>query len=128
MKCVGYDVQEDKSRTSEFAAPVHWTLCKRRVKLRFVEIAEISSCRLSYSSFGSSQGGPLEPGEQRRQTDALVVPILGMVLFMLSIGAMIVLYLTLPASSHSFWVAPIPLAFLGVGFLAFHFLSAKIER
>jgi hypothetical protein len=71
---------------------------------------------------------PLEPAEQRRHTDALVVPILGMVLFTLSIGAMIVLFLNLPASARSFWVAPIPIAFLGVGFLAFHFLSAKIER
>src|SRR5208283_6135508 len=55
---------------------------------------------------------PLEPAEQRRHTDALVVPILGMVLFTLSIGAMIVLFLNLPASSRSFWVAPIPIAFL----------------
>jgi hypothetical protein len=68
---------------------------------------------------------PLEPAEQRRPTDALVIPILGMVLFTLSIGALIVLYLILPASSHNFWVAPIPLAFLGVGFLAFHFLLTK---
>jgi hypothetical protein len=71
---------------------------------------------------------PLEPAEQRRHTDALVVPILGMVLFTLSIGAMIVLYLILPVSSHSFWVAPIPFAFLGVGFIAFYLLSAKIAR
>ena len=26
VKCVGYDVQEDKSRTPEFAAPIHGTL------------------------------------------------------------------------------------------------------
>ncbi len=71
---------------------------------------------------------PLQPAEHRRHNDALVLPILGMVLFTLSIGAMIVLYLILPASSHSFWVAPIPFAFLGAGFIAFHLLSAKIAH
>ena len=26
MKCVGYDVKQDKSRTPEFTAPIHGTL------------------------------------------------------------------------------------------------------
>ena len=26
VKCVGYDVEQDKSRTPEFAAPIHGTL------------------------------------------------------------------------------------------------------
>ena len=56
MKCVSDDMQQDKGRTPEFAAPVHWALCQRRVKLLLVEIAQIGSCRLSYSVFGSSQG------------------------------------------------------------------------
>ncbi len=69
---------------------------------------------------------PLEPDGARRSTEAPVIPILGMVLFTLSIGAMISLYLLLPAASHSFWVAPLPFAFLGGGFIAFHFLLAKV--
>jgi hypothetical protein len=53
MKCVGYDVQQDKSGTTEFAAPIQGTLGKGRVELLFREIADVDSCRLSYSVFGS---------------------------------------------------------------------------
>lgn len=68
---------------------------------------------------------PLEPA---RQPDPTVVPILGTVLFSLSLGAMIVLYLNVPAPSHSFWISPLPFAFLGVGLLTYHFLQAKSRR
>jgi len=71
---------------------------------------------------------PLEPARERRQPDPAVLPILGTVLSSLSVGAMIVLALTLPAPSHAFWVAPLPLTFLGVGLIAFHFLQAKPGR
>src|SRR5215467_7748708 len=67
---------------------------------------------------------PLEP-ERERRPDALVLPILGMVLFTLSIGTMIVLYLNLPMESHSFWITPLPFTFLGVGFISFYFLKAN---
>jgi hypothetical protein len=71
---------------------------------------------------------PLEPTRERRQPDPTVLPILGTVLLSLSVGAMIVLALNLPAPSHGFWVAPLPFAFLGVGLIAFHFLQAKPGR
>jgi hypothetical protein len=66
---------------------------------------------------------PLEPGPDPRGSDPdYVIPILGMVLLSLSLGTMIVLYLN-SDSGNSFWVAPLPFAFLGVGFLAVHFLK-----
>jgi hypothetical protein len=65
---------------------------------------------------------PPDPGA------AAVVPILGTVLFTLSIGAMIVLYLSLPAPSHSFWISPLPFAFLGAGLISFHFSKANPWR
>ena len=71
---------------------------------------------------------PLEPARERHQPDPTVLPILGTVLLSLSVGAMIVLALNLPAPSHGFWVAPLPFAFLGVGLIAFHFLQAKPGR
>ena len=71
---------------------------------------------------------PLEPARERRQPDPTVLPILGTVLFTLSVGAMIALYLVLPASDHADWVTPLPFAFLGVGLIAFHFLQAKPGR
>jgi hypothetical protein len=71
---------------------------------------------------------PLEPARERRPPDPTVLPILGTVLLTLSVGAMIVLYLNLPAPSHSFWVSPLPFAFLGVGLIAFHFLKANPGR
>lgn len=67
---------------------------------------------------------PLEP-EKVSQPDPTVLPILGIVLFTLSIGTMIVLYLNLGAEQRGFWITPLPFAFLGVGLTAFHYLKAK---
>ena len=71
----------------------------------------------------------LEPARERHQPDPdNVIPILGTVLFTLSLGAMIMLYLNLPAASRGDWVFPLPLAFLGVGLIAFHFLKGEPRR
>ena len=67
---------------------------------------------------------PLEPSQDPRGSDPdYVLPILGTVLLTLSVGTMIVLYLTLSTVRNPFWVAPLPFAFLGVGLLAVHFLK-----
>jgi hypothetical protein len=71
---------------------------------------------------------PLEPGRNPRVPDPNVLPILGTVLLSLSVGAMIALYWILPAPAHGVWVAPLPLAFLGGGLLAFHFLKRDLSR
>lgn len=71
---------------------------------------------------------PLEPTPEHRPPDPTVLPILGIVLLTLSIGTMIVLYLNLDAAGHSFWVTPLPLTFLGVGLIAFHFLKGEPRR
>lgn len=72
---------------------------------------------------------PLEPAQERHQQDAAnVIPILGMVLLSLSAGAMIMLYLILPAESHRLWVSPLPLIFLGAGLIAAHFLKGEPRR
>ena len=70
---------------------------------------------------------PAEP-VRRSEPDPTVLPILGTVLFSLSVGTMIVLYLNLAPQEHSFWVAPLPFAFLGVGLAAYHFLSRERVR
>lgn len=49
VKRVGYDVQQDKSWTPEFAAPIHRALCQGRVKLLFRKIAQIAPGRFSDS-------------------------------------------------------------------------------
>jgi hypothetical protein len=71
---------------------------------------------------------PLEPPRQPLDPDQNVLPILGTVLFSLAVGTMIVLYRTLEADVHSFWVSPLPFAFLGVGLIAFHFLKRDANR
>jgi hypothetical protein len=71
---------------------------------------------------------PFEPAPERRPPDPNVLPIMGTVFFSLSVGAMIVLYLNLPAPSRGDWVFPLPLAFLGVGLIAFHFLQGEPRR
>ncbi len=70
---------------------------------------------------------PLEPKADRSR-DELVLPILGIVLSTLSIGAMIVLYRTLDVDSRRFWISPLPLTFLGVGLIAFHYLKGNSWR
>jgi hypothetical protein len=71
---------------------------------------------------------PLEPARNPRVRDPNVIPILGTVLLSLSAGAMIVLYRILPPPANGSWIAPLPLAFLGVGLLAFHFLKHDASR
>jgi hypothetical protein len=66
---------------------------------------------------------PLEPARDPRSDPDNVIPILGLVLSSLSLGTMIVLYRTLAAAEHSFWISPLPFAFLGVGLITFHFLK-----
>jgi hypothetical protein len=70
---------------------------------------------------------PLETEREPRR-DLLVLPILGMVLFTLSIGTIVVLYVNLPAESHRFWITPLPFTFLGVGLITFHFFKANPWR
>jgi len=72
---------------------------------------------------------PFDSAQQRHPSDPNnVIPILGTVLLTLSIGTMVVLNLNLDASSHGMWVAPLPFAFLGVGFIAFHLLKSGSKR
>jgi hypothetical protein len=72
---------------------------------------------------------PLDGGRDSRGPDPdSVIPILGIVLFTLSVGAMVVLYLTLSTVRNAFWVAPLPFAFLGAGLLVFHFLRQDASR
>jgi hypothetical protein len=72
---------------------------------------------------------PLEPApEPFIKPNPDVLPILGTVLFTLSLGTMVVLYRTLEAAEHEFWVSPMPFTFLGVGLIAFHFLKGEPRR
>ena len=71
---------------------------------------------------------PLEPERKPHVPDPTVLPILGIVLLSLSVGAMIALPQLLTAPSQGLWVAPLPFAFLGVGLLAFHFLKRDSGR
>jgi|SRR5580704_8398231 hypothetical protein len=71
---------------------------------------------------------PLEQSRPPGIDSTGVLPILGTVLFSLSVGTMVVLYRTLEAAEHSFWISPLPFAFLGVGLLTFHFLKRDDGR
>src|SRR5579872_6528477 len=68
---------------------------------------------------------PLDLMEEKPSgPEAPVLPILGIILTTLSIGTMIVLYLILPAPTHSWWIFPLPLVFMGVGLFVFHVLES----
>jgi hypothetical protein len=68
---------------------------------------------------------PPDPSEIKRRPDQRVLPILGIVLFTMSLGTMIMLYIVLPPATHNLWISPLPIAFLGVGLTAFHFSKAN---
>jgi len=70
---------------------------------------------------------PEIPSEPKRP-EYPVLPILGIFLMCLSVGAMIVLFIVLPAPSHSSWIIPLPFTFLGAGLIAFHFSKANSLR
>ena len=72
---------------------------------------------------------PLEQTHEPRPGDRDVIKILGIVLFTLSIGAMIALYWNRSAApTAGFWVFPLPFAFLGVGLVAFELLNGEPRR
>lgn len=71
---------------------------------------------------------PFDPEQRQDRSGELVVPILGVVLFCLSAGAMIALRSMLPEAQASMWIAPLPFAFLGVGLIAFHFMKGEARR
>jgi hypothetical protein len=71
---------------------------------------------------------PFEQEKERREPEQDVIAILGIFLLSLSLGTMIVLYLSLPGPSHSFWISPLPFAFLGCGLIVFRFLQLKAGR
>ena len=52
-----------------------------------------------------------------------VLPILGIILSTLSIGTMIVLFLTMPSDAHVWWISPLPFVFMGIGLILFHILG-----
>src|SRR5262249_54098423 len=57
MKCVSYDVQQDKRRTPQFSAPIHWTPYESGVQLTFGEATYIVSGRFLYSALLTFQRG-----------------------------------------------------------------------
>lgn len=69
---------------------------------------------------------PLESEPQR--PDRTILPIMGVVFSALALGTMIALYLGLPPTAHSLWIAPLPLFFLGVGLVAVHLMKVDLER
>ncbi len=71
---------------------------------------------------------PLEPARERRPPDPAILLLMGTVFVSLSVGAMIMLYLNLPSPFRGDWVFPLPLAFLGVGLIGFHFLRVEPRR
>ncbi|CAN5705421.1 hypothetical protein BH11ARM2_BH11ARM2_07060 [soil metagenome] len=69
---------------------------------------------------------PLEPERGPREGDPRVIPLLGLVLSTLSVGAMIVLSMNF--RDPGVRILPLPFTFLGVGFLAFYFMKVEPRR
>lgn len=68
------------------------------------------------------------PARESSATDPHAVLMHGIVWLALSIGGMIVLYLNLAADVHGFWVAPLPLTFLGIGLMLYYVLTRELAR
>jgi hypothetical protein len=47
----------------------------------------------------------------------------GIITSAVSLGAMAVLFVTLPEPAHNFWILPLPVLLVGFGLMLFHFLK-----
>jgi len=45
----------------------------------------------------------------------------GIIFLCVSVGTMMALFTALPAGTHSYWILPLPLAFVGIGLLLYYF-------
>jgi hypothetical protein len=52
----------------------------------------------------------------------------GIILTGVSLGAMAILFMTLPEPAHNFWILPLPVLLVGFGLMLFHFLRQDQER
>ncbi len=68
---------------------------------------------------------PLEQEPGPRRGDPRIVPMMGIVLAALSLGAMIMLSVMLPVGNKSAWIAPLPIFFLGLGLLGYHLVQIR---
>jgi hypothetical protein len=71
---------------------------------------------------------PLEVPEHKRESDQLVIPILGILLMTLALGAMAVIFFDRADPSSGLWIAPLPFVFMGMGLLAFHLMKLGPRR
>ena len=71
---------------------------------------------------------PIDPSPAPSATEQAVLMIHGIIWTALSLGAMIVLYFVLSEARHTFWVAPLPLAFMGIGLILAHAFTRESDR
>jgi hypothetical protein len=71
---------------------------------------------------------PLDPPQTPSVPNPHVTAMVGMMLMCFSVGTMILLYRVLDADSRAFWIAPLPVAFMGLGLLAIHFVKMHDGR
>ncbi len=71
---------------------------------------------------------PLDPPRGGRDPDPTTLPLIGTAFLTLGVGAMVVLHRLLPPESLEFWIAPFPLAFLGIGLIVVHLLTVDSRR
>lgn len=71
---------------------------------------------------------PVDPPPAPAAPDPHALPIMSIMLIAISVGAMVVLYVNLPAPAHAFWISPLPLLFWGVGMLLYQLLVIKTKQ
>lgn len=119
---MSYSVGDGLVAMATAAGIVGWYWVRHQSRLKRLEI--IHQERMAAMEKGIPLPEfPLELGPEARRDNVPVLPVLGMVLLTLSAGAMIVMW-----QAGRGWVAPLPFAFLGGGFIAFHLLKIGSER
>ena len=71
---------------------------------------------------------PIDPPAAGSSTDPHAVLIHAIVWLAFSVGGMIVLYFLLSQERRQFWVAPLPLTFLGIGLMLYYVLTRDRTR
>lgn len=124
---MNYTIGDGMAAIALAAGVVGWRYVTHRSRLKRMEM--IHQERLAAMEKGIPLPElPLDQPKESRDPDTTTLPLIGTAFLTLGVGAMVVLHQLLPPESLEFWIAPFPLAFLGIGLIVFHFLTVDSRR
>lgn len=121
---VSYSLGDGLVTLALAAGIVGYLYVERRYRIQRLQILHAERMK------AMEQGIPLvEIGEdregERKPADGRTLPLIGLMLLAFAVGAMIVMFAFLPIDQKHLAVAPLPVAFMGLGLLWYHLVLEK---